>query len=132
MIRKAMYVRMQQHRSSSSKERSEHWWEVHRQRVRLIRQQKSDNRHSQSLGLANSQLSSVMQLNSRKALCMDYMYALVLSLAPRPPLAAFFAAVQKSCEGRPGHEATGTITVATYQFCPEAIVESDNGCRRET
>ena len=72
VIRKAMYICMQQHRSSSSKERSEHWREVHQQRLRLIRQQKSN-------GLANSQLSSVMQLNSRKALRMDYMYALVLT-----------------------------------------------------
>ena len=43
---------MQQHRSSSSEERRQHRWEVHRQRVRLIQQQESDDRHSQSLRLA--------------------------------------------------------------------------------
>ena len=42
----------QQCRSSGSKEKREHQWEVHRQRVRLIQQQKSDNHRSQSLGLA--------------------------------------------------------------------------------
>ena len=52
--------------SSGSEERREHWQEVHRQRVRLM---ESDDHRSQSL---DSQLSSVMQLDSREALCTEY------------------------------------------------------------
>ena len=39
-------------RSSGSEERREHWQEVHRRRVRLIRQQETDDHRSQSHGLA--------------------------------------------------------------------------------
>ena len=52
-------------KDSGSKERRDHWQEVHRQRVRLIQQQESDDCHSQSLGLVK--LSSVMQLNYYEA-----------------------------------------------------------------
>ena len=51
--------------------RRECWWEVHRQRVRLIWQLESDDCRSQSLGLT-SQQSSVLQLDSREALSMEY------------------------------------------------------------
>ena len=63
---------MQQHRSSE--ERREHWQEVHRQRVRLIRRQESDDRHYQSLGLAewSAQQRVKMQLDSHEALYMEY------------------------------------------------------------
>ena len=55
---------MQQYRSSSSKERREHWREIHRQRVRLIQQQESDDRHSQSLGLAEWSAELRVKCNS--------------------------------------------------------------------
>ena len=38
--------------NSCSEKRREHWQEVYRQRVRLIRLQESDDCHSQSPGLA--------------------------------------------------------------------------------
>ena len=55
---------MQQHRSSSSEERREHRREVYRQRVRLIRQQESDEYHSQSLGLAEWSAEQRVKCNS--------------------------------------------------------------------
>ena len=61
--------------SSDSRERREHQREVRRQQVRLIRQQESDDCRSQSHGLAervNDQLSSIMPLDLREALCMEY------------------------------------------------------------
>ena len=48
VIRKATYAATQK---SGSEERRGHWWKVHPQRVRLIRQQESDDCCSQSLGL---------------------------------------------------------------------------------
>ena len=49
VIRKAMCTATQK---SGSEERKRHRWEIYRQRVRLIRQQESDEHRSQSLRLA--------------------------------------------------------------------------------
>ena len=70
---------MQQHRSSSSKERREHQREVHRQRVRLIRQQESDDHRSQSLGLAEWSVQQRIKCTSIPARpsAWNTMYALV-------------------------------------------------------
>ena len=69
---------MQQHRSSSSEERREHRWEFHRQQVRLIQQQESNDRCSQSLGLAEWSVEQHVKCNSIPAglSAWNTMYAL--------------------------------------------------------
>ena len=72
---------MQHRRStcSSSEERWEHQREVHQLRVRLIWQQESDDRRSQSLGLAEWSVEQHVKCNSIPARLSAWntMYALV-------------------------------------------------------
>ena len=72
---------MQQHRSSSSEERRQHRWEVHRQRVRLIQQQESDDCRSQSLRLAEWSAEQCVKCNSipTRLFPWNTMNALVIS-----------------------------------------------------
>ena len=74
-------VHAQQHRSSSSEERRKHWQEVHWQQVRLIRQQDSDDRRSQSLGLAEWSAEQHVKCNSIPARpsAWNTMYVLVIT-----------------------------------------------------
>ena len=47
-------------------------WEVHQQQVKLIRQQESDDHHSQSLGQAEQPAEQRNEIRFHEALCMEY------------------------------------------------------------
>ena len=64
-------LHVQKHRSTGSEERREHQREVHRQRVRLIRQQESNDKASVWL---NGQLGNLIPVRSS---AWNTMYALV-------------------------------------------------------
>ena len=89
---------MQQYRSNSREERREHRRKVHRQRVRLIWQQESDDRRSQSLELAEWSAQQRVKCNSIpvrlsawNTMCALVVYdECVVCISPRVQIMKFF------------------------------------------